>query len=150
MNILLGFFIIIIIIITIIDIYKELRFKEAGEQAIDSSNEVLKEDKKRILEYLKARKYQLIISLTFDRRKDLSIAEERTYIVYLKNEQEESGKASILIDHNGKIELVDFRIFDNYFGSKPTLRPKKYKELLAENTRYKSKVKEIQKIMRGL
>jgi hypothetical protein len=141
-----------LIIITLIDIFYRKLFtkqeEEREEQVLDPTNDVLKEDKRQIRQYLKTKKYQLTLSITLKNKEALSIVKERTYFINFKNERNEDGTASIIIDNNGNIKLVNLNIFKRYRTLKP--KSKTYDELLAENIRYKSKLKEVKKVMRGL
>ena len=97
-----------LIIITLIDIFYRKLFtkqeEEREEQVLDPTNDVLKEDKRQIRQYLKTKKYQLTLSITLKNKEALSIVKERTYFINFKNERNEDGTASIIIDNNGNIK----------------------------------------------
>lgn len=150
MNILLGFFIIIALITLIDAFYMPLLSVEEEEQIVYPSSEVLKEDKRLIHKYLKLKRYRLTLSLIFDKSKNLDLAKGRTYFIKFKNIDNEEGKASLIIDNSGHIQLKDVKILESYRTLSHINKPKSYNELLAENTKYKSKLKEIKKLMRGL
>ena len=121
--------------------------EETEKQVVEPSNEVLEEDKRKIKQYLKTKKYQLTLSLKLNKKESLKIKGKRIYSIRFKNADKNNGKASIIIDNNGNIELSNFKIFDNYRKLKRIHKPKTYDQLLAENTKYKKKIKEVQKIL---